>query len=283
MRIGLCGIDGSHAEDFIRHFNAERRFPEHAITAVWGGTPARTAELLAGSGGVEAAATLPGLVGMVDAVIVGDRHGGLHRAHALPCLAAGRPVFVDKPLANSLADAEAMTGEAARLGVPLCSASALRWQTETAALGERIAAAPGPLRLTAWGTWFPDNDYGGAIYYAIHAVELAQELMGPDWREVAIAEASGGLAVTYRSARGEVRLELRPPDAAGRTGFGVRVEGGGLAVEQPIPLGDDYMAPVCARIVGMLETGRSPLSPEALLAPVALMGEIERRRSGRSG
>ena len=41
-----------------------------------------------------------------------------------------------------------------------------------------------------------------------------------------------------------------------------------------ILLNDDYMAPVAAKFAKLLETGRSCLSPEQLLAPVRLMREI---------
>ena len=64
-------------------------------------------------------------------------------------------------------------------------------------------------------------------------------------------------------------------ESLGREAFGVEVVAKGLEFRQPIPLGDDYMAPVAAKFARMLETGRSCLSSEELLAPVRLMREIE--------
>ena len=39
MRIGIAGVDGSHAEDFLRHFNSEARYGDRRVTAIWGGRP----------------------------------------------------------------------------------------------------------------------------------------------------------------------------------------------------------------------------------------------------
>jgi predicted dehydrogenase len=275
MRIGIAGVDGSHAEDFLRHFNIEARYGDLRVTAIWGGTDARSAELLARSPGLTIAGSLEALVSAVDAVIVGDRHGGLHKHHALAAIAAGKPLFIDKPLANSLTDATAIVEAAERARVPLLSGSALRWQPETQALKTRLAAMPGPMRLFAYGTWYPDNDYGGAIYYAIHTVELAQELVGSDWREVGI-ERGTNPRVYYRAGPHEVTMEFRPLGETGSSAFGVKIETPGTGLDQPIPLGDDYMAPVCDSIAAMLRTGASPMSRDELLTPVALMEEIDR-------
>ena len=70
MRIGLVGVDSSHAEDFIRHFNAEARHHDIAVTAFWGGDETRTDELLANAPDLRAADSLAELIGSVDAVIV---------------------------------------------------------------------------------------------------------------------------------------------------------------------------------------------------------------------
>ena len=275
MRIGIAGVDGSHAEDFLRHFNSEARCGDTRVTAIWGGTPARSAELLALSPGLTIAASLDSLIAGVDAVIVGDRHGALHREHALAAIAVRKPVFVDKPLANSLPDASAIVDAATRAQVPLLSGSALRWQTETQELKARLAAIQGPVRLFAYGTWYPDNEYGGAIYYAIHTVELVQELLGPAWRDVRI-ERGTHPRVHYLARAHEVTMEFRPLDDSGSSAFGVRIEAPGTVIDQPIPLGDNYMAPVCERIARMLRAGTSPMSRDDLLAPVALMEEVDR-------
>src|SRR3954465_9963557 len=107
-RIGLIGLDSSHAEDFLRHFNLEGRHTGFRITAMADGDEARMDELDAFAPGLDRAASPNELLGMTDAGIVGHGHGGQPRAAAIAALAAGKPTFVDKPLANSVADADAI-------------------------------------------------------------------------------------------------------------------------------------------------------------------------------
>jgi hypothetical protein len=274
MRIGLIGLDSSHAEDFLRHFNTEGRHAGVRITSLWGGEPARVEELLKLSSEVTNAVTLDELIGSVDAVIIGHRHGDLHRAHALPAIEARRPIFVDKPLANSLADAEAIVSAAERNATPLLSGSALRWQAETRRLKALIAGLDTPFELSAYGTWYPDNEYGGAIFYAIHTVELVQELIGVGWQGLEFAGGDNP-TIRYRAGRNSVALEFQPLGESGHSAFGVKVTAKGANFEHPVPLGDDYMAPVAAQIAAMLKAGRSPMSREGLLAPVAMMETID--------
>jgi predicted dehydrogenase len=274
MRLGLIGVDSSHAEDFLRHFNAEHRYPGITITTLWGNDRDRVDALRRLDPTLVAAESAAALVEQVDAAIVGARHGDLHRAPAVLALAAGRPVFVDKPLANSLADARAIVAAAEGNGTPLLSASALRWQSETLRLKAKLGGLDGPIELLAYGTWYPHNEYGGAIYYGIHIVELVQELLGIEWRKLSLV--SGDPArVRYKTQEHRVTLEFRPLVDGQSSDFGVVVRAGGIAFQQSIPLGDDYMLPVADQIAAMLRSRRSRMTSAELLAPIALMEEIE--------
>lgn len=75
-------------------------------------------------------------------IIGTDRHGGLHRAHAVPFLAEGLPVFVDKPLACTEADALAIVAAAREYDAPLTSSSAVRWVPDTDKLAAEAASLP---------------------------------------------------------------------------------------------------------------------------------------------
>ena len=276
MRIGLVGIDGSHAEDFLRHFNAEARHDDIRVTAIWGwqATEERLETLTRLSPAARAAPSLDELIDAVDAVIVGDRHGDLHLPHALPCINAGKPVFVDKPLTCSLADAQALVDAAERAGTPLLSASGLRWQVDTAAVKARLADAKGTTSVLAHGTWYPDSVYGGAIFYAIHTIELMQELLGTEWRDLRL-DPDEPQVVRYTTGTFDAALSFQPLAASGSSDFGVSVTSPQMQFEQKIALPDGYMLPVVDRIAQMLRTRRAGMGQEALLAPVRMMAEID--------
>jgi predicted dehydrogenase len=277
MRIGLAGIDSSHAEDFLRHFNVEERYHDIRVTALWGplAPPDRVVELLALSPDVRAMSTLDELVGGVDALIVGDRHGDLHLQHALPGIAARKPVFIDKPLACSLSEAEAIVDAAARAEVSFLSGSALRWQDETVALKARLAYLEGPVTLRAYGTWYPDSEYGGAIFYAIHTIELMQELVGIEWSNLRVVSAGTHPVLRYEIGQVQAEVAFHPLGESGSSDFGVSVSSAQMTLERKIALGSDYMLPVANRIARMLQTGQGGMTREQLLAPVRMMAEIE--------
>jgi len=272
-RIGLVGLDSSHAEDFLRHFNLEGRHNGLRITAIADGEAARMDELDGFARGLLRAPSLDAMLATVDAVIVGHRQADLHRDAAIASLSAGKPTFVDKPLANSVADAEAVVATAERHGSLLLSGSALRWQAETARLKARLAGIEGDYDLMAYGTWYPGSQYGGAIFYAIHTVELVQELLGIGWKK--LKRRDGTPTLQFQANGATVLLEFRPLGSSGRSDFGVEVSAKGLEFKQPIPLGDDYMAPVAAKFAKMIECGQPCLSHDELLAPIRLMREIE--------
>ena len=273
MRLGLIGTDSSHAEWFLDSFNVARRHAGLRIEALWGADAERTRMLAARGGDIAVVAQPEAMRGAVDAVIVGDRHGDLHYPHAAPFLEAGLPVFIDKPLANTPRDAEALVALARRSGAALCSASALRWQHDMEEVKRRLAAM-GPLQeVEAYGTWYPESEYGGAIFYGIHTVEIAQELAGATWAEVSVAGGDSPSA-TFQAGPIRVRLVFRPLGPSGESEFGVRIRARDGEVAVPIRLPDDYLEPVIARIAEMMRTRRSPLSDAELLSPVALMHEI---------
>ncbi len=69
--------------------------------------------------GVEIVDSIPALVAKVDAVLLTANDGRVHLGQALPVIAAGKPLYVDKPMAASLADVIALFEAARAKGVPL--------------------------------------------------------------------------------------------------------------------------------------------------------------------
>ncbi|MCX5105262.1 Gfo/Idh/MocA family oxidoreductase [Streptomyces sp. NBC_00053] len=100
MRIGIVGTDNSHVDQIVRHLNVGKAGGDARVVALGGGRGRRN-DALAAVGGIAAVVDEPAaLIALVDAVVVADRDGANHRQQAIPFLAAGLPVFVDKPLAR---------------------------------------------------------------------------------------------------------------------------------------------------------------------------------------
>jgi predicted dehydrogenase len=131
-----------------------------------------------------------------DAVIVASPNS-LHAEQALAALDRGRPVLVEKPLATTVEDAEAVVAAAERAGVVAGVGMNLRFHpgiVELKRLVEADALGRVLLAQTSFGydlrLWRPQDDYrrsysarsdlgGGIIFDAIHELDYLLWLLGP--------------------------------------------------------------------------------------------------------
>ena len=272
MRIGLVGTESDHAGDFLRMINAMGRSPGDRIVTIWGEDAARTQEVVERFGQIPVAASPVDFAGDVDAAVIVVRDGNRHLELARPFLERGMPVFIDKPLACSVADAQTILELAKRSGSRVMSASALRWQPDTEVAEHKVATLGGAISVTATGTFYPESPYGGSFFYGIHAAELAVQFAGGDVEDIAVERAGhDGVVVRCRAGSMEVAMRLVPPAMPDDVTFHVEVVCEGGVVESVIGLGDDYMAPVIDRFLTMAHKSWLPLSAAEHLAPIKLL------------
>jgi predicted dehydrogenase len=264
MRIGLVGTENSHADHIVEHLNVSP-IADARITALVGPDDERNRTLAATGGITQLVPTSAELLGSVDALIVTNRDGALHREHAVPFLEAGVPVWVDKPLAASTADARAILDAARRGGAAVTSYSAVRWVADADTLA---AAEVGELQtVTVTGRADPSSEYSGIFFYGIHAADLAQRLApgepGPVTVErvgstVVVRYLCGGVLVTLQLVDGQVPFHA---ELVGRTGL----------VSHDVRLDSSYVLPGLKVFLDMLETGKRPLDDAAMLAPITVL------------
>jgi predicted dehydrogenase len=278
-RIGFIGTENSHTDHFIRYLNTERRHPGSSAVALCGGRSERNLAL-ADAGGIELVVDEPAdLVGRVDAVIVSTRDGARHREQAEPLLAAGIPVLVDKPLATTVDDADAILAAAARSGAPVYSASALRFTPQVAELA-RGAARAGELRaLHVAGPADPDSPYSGLFFYGIHHVETALELLGNpkiEPSDLAVTARRNGdtTSATLRIEGVDLTLTFVAPAGGASVPFHATAVHTRDVLARTITLGADYNAPALAAFVHTVETGVAPVAPATMRAPVAVLAAV---------
>ncbi len=159
---------------FIR---SARQIPNVSVTKVWDPLPAAAKAMAAACKIETVCATPEECCSDVDAVILIDDGSGRQWQYAEPALRNHIPVFCDKPLAMTAADAQKIASLAAETGTKLMSASSLRFvpdivrlREERAALGTiKLAIATGPGKL---------------VYYGIHALSMVYAVMGGGVRSV---------------------------------------------------------------------------------------------------
>lgn len=182
LRVGLVGVESSHAAHFTRLLNSGE-VTGGKVVAVWGETPTAGQAFAQQMGIRRWVSTLEELCGEVDGVLVCGRWGEDHLWQARPFLEAGLPTFVDKPLAHTLSAAQALIDLARAHQAPLMSGTALRFAREVqtlvadrARLGRlTLVASTGP----AFGT-LSDPRAQQLAFYGIHAAELLVSLAGSE-------------------------------------------------------------------------------------------------------
>lgn len=275
LRVGIVGTESSHVDLVIEHLNVRRARPGCRVVALAGGEESRNDEL-ARLGGIDTVVgTADDLLGVADVLIVTTRHPGLHRQQATPFLAEGRPVLVDKPLAGSVADAEAILATARAHGALVTSYSTLRHLPETARLVAGLPAL-GPLRfVVATGPADEHSPYGGIFYYGIHPVDIALLLAAGEPGEVSVHRVAESILAETEVGDVHVTVNLvRPgPDkpvpfhamAVGREGLSAR----------ELPATGNYVAHGLDAFLDMVTEGAPRLSDAQLLRPVAFLEAVQ--------
>lgn len=187
-KVALFGsgwIQDFHARAVLAHPNGEL-----VAVANW---RAESAEKLAERHGIprvttdwEALAADP----EVEAAIVATPNA-LHAPQAIALLEAGKHVMVEKPMATTVAECDAMIAASKRSGAHLMVAHCWRFRDEVVAIRDRIAAGElGEVVKTCgygvhanWGPsgWFTQRELagGGALVdMGVHAIDTARFVLG---------------------------------------------------------------------------------------------------------
>ncbi len=288
IRVGIIGLDTSHAPAFAKVLN-DKTHAQHVpgckvVAAYPKGSPdiesstSRVPEYTKQfeEMGIEIVDSIPTLVAKVDAVLLETNDGRPHLEQIRPALKAGIPVFIDKPIAGSLSDAIAIFKEAKAAGVPIFSASSLRYikfgqEVRNGSIGE----------VTGADTYSPaslESTHPDLFWYGIHGVEALFTVMGSGCEEVVrmstddydvvVGKWNDGRIGTFRGLR------------AGKRGYGGTAYGTkGVQVIGPYA----GYPPLVKDIVTFFQTGKSPVSAEETLQIYAFMeaADESKRQGGK--
>ncbi|MFE7331306.1 Gfo/Idh/MocA family protein [Streptomyces sp. NPDC057565] len=278
-RIGIIGTENSHAEHFVRFLNVEKRHPGNRVAALVGGRTGRE-EALCGAGGIDLVVEHPSdLIGHVDAAIVCSRDGRAHREQAEPLLRAGLPVFVDKPMATSVGDAQALVAAAEQAGVPLVSGSALRFVPGIQVLTEAAEQCGAIRHVALSGPADPESEYAGLFFYGIHLVEAALQLLGdpivaPGSATTTVSRHGDTVVAVTRAADVFLTFAFVTPAGGEQTSFHATVTGTGGVRSAGLTLPPDYTAPPLARFIDACDRGEPLKDRAGLLSPIVLLQSV---------
>jgi hypothetical protein len=187
-----------------------------------------------------------------------------HLRMAREALQSGKPVFVDKYLSTSLADAREMVQLAEKSNTPLMSSSSLRFSVEL----EDMLAAAGGKKLDG----IFSRGFGKWSGYACHSVAPALRMLGAPARRLidtgsgtnrlVTIEAADGRRMLVELRKSENQMEATPWQIGHLDGDQYRVA--------TISKFDEFYANLMKEAVAFFQSGKSPVSAEEMLDTVAI-------------
>jgi predicted dehydrogenase len=299
LRIGLIGLDTSHAVQFTSILN-DPGHRDHVpgarvVAAFKGGSPdveasatriERFTSELTGKWGVKLVDSIEALCREVDAVMLTSVDGRQHLAQVRPVFAARKRVFVDKPLAGSFKDAQEIVRLSRESGTPFFSSSSLRFQPELRAL--RDSPALGAILGASTHGPCPIQSYVPDLFwYGIHAVEMLFTLMGPGVETVARVHTADADVVVghWKDGRlGVMRGHRTGPQTYGAVAHGreaILSFGAPRPGAAPEPSRSAYPALLEATLA-FFRSGVPPVTPEETLEIMAFMeaADVSKARQG---
>ena len=276
LRVGIIGLDTSHAPAFTKMLNVTDDPQWIAGAKVVAAVPQGSRDIASSVSrvpkyveavqqhGVKIVESVETLVDQVDAVLLESNDGRVHLEQAVPVLAAGKPMFIDKPIAGSLVDALALFKLAHHFDTPIFSSSSLRFAPTTIAV--RDGSIGDVLGCDTYSPCSLEETHPDLFWYGIHGVESLFTTMGPQCQSVFRTSTedfehvtgvwSGGRIGTFRGSR------------KGKRGYGGMAFGTkGIAVVGEF---DGYRH-LLLEIVSFFKSGKPPVSPEETIAIYAFM------------
>lgn len=266
-RIGIVGLDSSHSIAFAKELNGNitnDSYKGYKVVAAYPmGSPSipLNAERIPKftqdikNFGVEIVDSIEALLKKVDVVLLETNDGNKHLAQAEIILKAKKPLFIDKPIANSYQDALKIFELADKYKTPMFSTSSLRYISGIEEIDKKTV-----LGADVYSPAYTEPSHKDLYWYGIHGVEMLFTLLGPNCISVQTQHTTDTDIYVGEWADGRVGV-LRGM-RKGSNGFGGTV----FTQDKVIQLGvfQGYN-PLLREIVSFFETGQVPVKREETL------------------
>ncbi len=288
LRLGIIGLDTSHVTAFtklINDTNDANHVPGGRVVAAFKSfspdiesSASRVEEytrVLQEKHGVKLVPTIEALCAQVDAVLLENVDGRPHLELARPVFKAGKPMFIDKPVAGSLRDAIEIFRLARESKTPVFTSSAYRFynsmtdlkKIDIGSLRAAISYGPGPT----------EPHHPDLFWYGIHPTEALFTVLGTGCESVVRTTTGEHDVITGTWTEG--RVGTLHAIKKGPAPHKVILFGTKAVAEQK---GSGDYAPLVREIMKFFQTGVAPVSPEETLEIFAFMeaADESKRQNG---
>ena len=288
-KVGIIGLDTSHSVAFTKSLNGANKAAELKGFRIVAAYPKGSNDIESSVKripgyieevkklGVEIVDSVDDLLKKVDFVLLETNDGRPHLEQAMKVIKARKPIFVDKPVAASLADVKAIYAAAKQNNVPIFSSSSLRYMES---VQEVVKGKVGP--VLGADTFSPatlEKTHPDLFWYGIHGVEILFAVMGTGCKEVSRVHTDNTDIVVgiWKDGRvGTFRGTRTGTHDYGGTVYGTK----GNVSLGPFKGYDNLLV----QILDFFKTGKAPVSPEETLEIYAFMDAADesKRKGGAS-
>jgi hypothetical protein len=282
FRLGIVGLDTSHVTHFTSFLNDPANKTGCKVVAAYRGgsadipSSANRLEMFTNAlkekHGVEIVDSIEELCKKVDGILLESLDGRPHLEQVKPVFAAGKPVFIDKPVAASLADVVEIFQLSRESGVPCWTSSTWRFTDGVQAVkGGKVGDVVGCI---AYGPCSLEPHHPDFYWYGIHTAETLFSLMGTGCETVARTTSEAADVAVGQWKDGRIGIFRGQRHAGGQAGF---LAFGTKGVHQDVHAGG---YPVLLKeIVNFFKTGKAPVSPEETLELFAFMSAADESKA----
>lgn len=293
LRAGIIGLDTSHAIAFTNALNKGPKKPEDkekvAGVVVVAAYPQGSRDILSStqrvpeytekikSLGVEIVDSIESLLKRVDVVLLESNDGRVHLEQLRPVLDAGKPVFIDKPIAGNLVDVVRILDAIKKANVPCFCSSSLRFGKLTQEVQKGSIGTVKSAETYSAATMEPTHV--DLYWYGVHGCEALFTVMGTGCISAKRGSTDDGkieVIGTWPNGRTGIFRESNTTDRKGYGGHAIGEKG-----HSDIGSYDSYDV-LLVEIVKMFREGVIPVSPEETLELYAFMeaADESKRRGG---
>jgi predicted dehydrogenase len=272
IRAGMIGLDTSHCNAFTKVFKEKPEYGVQVVAAYPSFSPdvessatriEQYKKEMSETHKVRLVESIPQLLELVDVVMIESVDGRRHLKELEPVAASGKPTFVDKPFAASLADAKAMVQLIKRHKLPCFSSSSLRFDSAfREVLASRKEKFGRIIGVDAYSPAHLEKTNPGLFWYGIHGVEILFTLMGRGCRSVSSTVTEEGELNIGLWSQG--RLGTLRGIRDGKSSYGATI----LSEKAPptfVPIKNDFYPRLVEAMATFFKTGVPPVDIDETL------------------
>lgn len=211
LKIAFIGLDTSHSTEFAKYMQDLPLPKEHQIggltvtrclrfdTPFQGKEGLDKRQAYLESIGVKVTLDFEEAVADCEAICLEINDPAFHLEYFKKCAPLGKPIFLDKPFADTLDNTNAILASAREHNIRFFTASSLRYDAN---LIETSAKCPKPQFASVWGPLGKAPAGSSIVWYGVHAFEMLERTMGTGAVSVTAVPDRQGVVCTVAYADG---------------------------------------------------------------------------------